>query len=170
MRTLIQRLAIGAVIVTGVPAAARAQAAPRPALVEGGAGFAQFMDDSPINHSVFDGGGRIYVSRRVAIGPEVTVMFGPGIDRDFFLTGNATIDLVDPSGPHAKAVPYVVGGAGFIRTTLPTGAGSFTSSEGAFTVGAGVRIAPANAWYVAPEFRFGWELHWRLGVQIGKRF
>src|SRR6187399_1432471 len=115
MRTLIQRLAIGAVIVTGVPAAARAQAAPRPALVEGGAGFAQFMDDSPINHSVFDGGGRIYVSRRVAIGPEVTVMFAPGIDRDFFLTGNATIDLVDPSGPHAKAVPYVVGGAGFIR-------------------------------------------------------
>lgn len=140
-------------------------------LIEGGPGYAEFVDSPPIEHSTWTFGGRVYVSRRVAIGPEVSLMSGPGIDRDSYLTGNVTIDLrAAPTAASSPVfVPYIVAGAGGVRMTSQVGTGPYTSGEGAWTVGAGARIAPTPHWYIAPELRLGWELHWRTAVMVGFR-
>jgi hypothetical protein len=161
------RLLAGTVTIALTLLAARSEAQRPAALLEGHAGHAWFVDDSPIPHLVLGGGGRVYVTRRIAVGPELTWMRGPGIDRDWFLTGNATIDLVRNGA--GRAVPYIIGGAGTQHTTIAVGTGRFSSTEGAFTAGAGVRVAPGGSWYFAPEFRLGWELHWRAGVSVGWR-
>jgi hypothetical protein len=155
-------------------ALAQPSPAGRPArsfLFEAGPGYAEFVDSPPIPHATVTLGGRVYVSRRVAIGPEVSLMFGPGIDRDVLLTGNATIDLRNARTTAATLafVPYIVAGAGFMTSRLQVGTGPYTSREPAWTVGAGARIAPARHWYIAPELRLGWELHWRTAVMVGVR-
>ena len=158
-----------------MPLAARAQesgaSAGKGFLVEGGVGYAEFVDSPPIQHSTVTFGGRVYISRRVAIGPEFSWMRGPGIDRDTFLTGNVTIDLrAAPTAASSPVfVPYIVAGAGFMSNTSQVGTGPYTSGEGAWTVGAGARIAPARNWYIAPELRLGWELHWRTALMVGFR-
>ena len=139
---------------------------PATVLVDAQAGRAWFADDSPIRRDVLGAGMRWYVSPRVAIGHEVTLMRGPGNERDFVVTGNASFDLV-PSGHGRTIVPYVIAGGGYTRMRREVGTGLFTSSEGALTGGAGVRITSASGWYAAPEFRVGWELHSRVSVTVG---
>jgi hypothetical protein len=139
-------------------------------VLEASAGHAEFADSPPVPHSVFSAGGRVYLSRRLALGPELTVMRGSGIDRDTFLTANATFDLlVPPPARPVQVVPYLIGGLGFVSMTTQVGTGPYSSSEGTFTTGAGVRVASRQGWFVAPEVRIGWELHWRAGVQVGFR-
>jgi len=139
-------------------------------LVEGGGGYASFVDDSPISHGVVQGSARWFLGSRVAVGPEVTYMRGPDSDRDWLVTGNVTIDAFRRSGAPRRVRPYIVAGAGLMHSTLPVGIGSFSSSEGAFTAGGGARITATRGWYLAPEVRLGWELHWRTGVTVGKSF
>jgi hypothetical protein len=138
-------------------------------LLEGGGGYASFVDDTPIHHGVVQGSGRVYVSSRVALGPEFTYMRGPQSDRKWFLTGNATIDLL-PGARRATVRPYLIAGGGVTHMTTRVGTGAYSSDEGTFTAGAGARIAAAARWYVAPEFRLGWELHWRANVVVGRTF
>lgn len=145
--------------------AARAQ--PSRVLVEGYAGAAWFIDEDPIDHAVLAASARYFVTSRLALGPEVTYMRGPGIDRDWFLMGNVSWDL---AGAGRTVTPYVIGSAGLQRTRLAVGTGAFVSKEGAWTGGVGVRVAPQRSrWFIAPEFRIGWEPHWRLGAWIGIR-
>ena len=63
---------------------AEAQSAPKggPDAVEIFAGYAGFVDDATIDHAVFGGAGRFYISPRASQGPEVTYMRGPDLDRD----------------------------------------------------------------------------------------
>lgn len=138
-------------------------------LVEVGGGGAAFVDDAPIHHFVVQGSGRIFVTPRVAVGPEFTYMRGPDADRDWFLTGNVTIDLVSAARP-VSLRPYVVAGAGLTHMTTDVGTGTFSSDEGTFTAGAGARIVAGRRWYVSPEFRVGWELHWRATLTVGRGF
>lgn len=138
-------------------------------LAEAGGGSASFVDNSPIRHGVVQGSGRVYVSSRVAVGPEFTYMRGPGADRKWFLTGNATIDLLPPAH-RATVRPYVIAGGGVTHMMTRVGTGPYSSDEGTFTAGVGARIAAAPRWYVAPEFRLGWELHWRANVVLGRTF
>jgi hypothetical protein len=138
-------------------------------LVEGGVGYAAFVDESPIPHGVVQGSVRGRLTPRVTVGPEFTYMRGPGADRDWFLTGNATIDLLAPTRA-AVVRPYVVAGAGGTHMSTRVGTGAYSSSEGAFTAGVGARIVAARRWYLAPEFRIGWELHWRLTATVGRAF
>ena len=141
--------------------------------VEVTAGYAAFVDDSAIGHSLVGGLARWQVTPRLSIGPEVTYMRGPRSDRDLFVTGNVTWDLVTQGAPRAGlVVPYVLGGAGFFRHFDKIGPLDFASNEGTFTAGGGARFWVTPRVYVGAEARVGWELHTRLagtvGVQLGR--
>jgi hypothetical protein len=154
-----------AALVTGLSPSAFAQGQ-RAAAVEGFAGYAGFVDDYMIPHAAFGGAARWYLLPRVAVGPELVYMIGPGEDRDRVLTGNVTFDFL--AGPRA-ATPFLVAGGGIFSHTSKFGDLSVTSAEGSFTAGGGVRIAVGDRLYVAPEFRIGWEPHFRVSVAVGWR-
>jgi hypothetical protein len=149
------------IVLTLGAAAGRAAAQPAPA-VEGAYGGAWFVDDGAIGHHVWAARFGWPVTRRISIGPEATWMIGPGSDRDFTLTGNVVYTFRD-RGP----APYVVGGAGLFRHSDRFNRTTFTSTEGAFTAGGGVRIPIGRRWYLAPDARFGWELHTRIQLGAG---
>lgn len=161
-------------VAVAVPAVAGAQGpstAERPWLVEGGVGHAEFADSPPVPHTVVGVGTRVYVTPRLAVGPEFTWMRGPGLDRDTFLTGNVTWDLrsAAPSAP-VRFVPYLLAGGGMMSHTGEIGnGGTFSSTEGTFTAGGGLRLQSSRGFYVATELRLGWETHWRAGVVVGFR-
>ncbi len=150
---------------------ALAQPGAAPAL-EVTVGYAGFVDDATISHGLVGGLARWSLTPRLSIGPEITYMRGPGFDRDLFVTGNVTWDLLSRPAPRpGLVVPYVVGGAGFSRHFDRFGPLRFASSEGAFTAGGGARVWVTRRVYVGAEARVGWELHTRLagtvGVQLG---
>ena len=135
---------------------ASAQSRPSPA-VEFAAGAFLFPDDALVTERLFGGSGRIYLSPRISIGPEVA--FGDGMNRrHLMLTGNITFDLLPPSqGSPRRITPFVVIGAGLFRTTeyspaaqtsarakepLLPAAASAASSPGVFTSAA--RFASAG--------------------------
>lgn len=153
-----------------LPVSALAQTEDRPSRtrLEATGGYAGFADDALIDHAVIGGAMRFYVSRRLSVGPEVTYMVGPGSDRDLMLTGNVTFDLLrSPDDRARRVMPFIVGGAGLFRSTRRFGQTSYSSTEGAFTGGTGVRVQLTDRLYVAPDFRLGWELHFRITATIG---
>jgi len=136
--------------------------------VEFGGGYAAFVDESPIDHTVVGGALRFHLTPRISVGPEVTYMIGPGHDRDLFVTGNVVFDLLPSSRSRIPPVmPFVVAGGGIQRFSNRFGSSSFSSWEGAVTGGGGVRIRLSNRVYVAPEFRIGWEPHYRFIAAVG---
>jgi hypothetical protein len=139
------------------------------ALVEFTAGYAAFVDDAPIEHAIAGAGARFHVSPRISIGPEAIYMRGPGSNRDFYLTGNITIDLGPADGRSAmrRVVPFVVGGAGYSRQWERIGAQPFSSGEIALTGGGGIRVRIDDRWHAAGEVRTGWEPHIRVSGTIG---
>jgi hypothetical protein len=113
----------------------------------------------------------VYLTPRVAIGPEVVYMRGPGSDRDLFLTGNLTFDVLPPrAGRPRRATPFLVAGGGFFQHRDRFGAFDFASYEGAFTAGGGVRASLSDRVYALADVRFGWELHARVNGGIGIGF
>lgn len=149
---------------------ARAQSTdirPAPA-VEFLAGYAGFVDDATIDHAIVGAAGRVYLTPRVAVGPEFVYMRGPDEDRDLFLTGNLTFDVLPPvSGVPRRVTPFLVAGGGFFQHSDRFGAVEFTSYEGAFTAGGGVRAWITRRVYALVDFRLGWELHARVNAGIG---
>lgn len=152
--------------------AGRASAQPSPApAVEVTAGYAGFVDEALIGHSVIGGQARWSVTPRLSVGPEITYMVGPGSDRDLFVTGNVVWDFVSRGVPRpGLVVPYVIGGAGFFRHSDRFGPMSFSSTEGTFTGGGGARVWVTPRAYVGGEARLGWELHTRLAATVGVTF
>jgi hypothetical protein len=151
---------------------ALAQPSPAP-VVEAAGGYAGFVDDALIGHGVVAGQARWALTPRLSVGPEITYMVGPASDRDLFVTGNVTWDLMSRGAPRpGLVVPYVVGGAGFFRHSNRFGPATFASNEGTFTGGGGVRVWATPRVYVGAEARLGWELHTRLtatlGIQLGR--
>jgi hypothetical protein len=134
--------------------------------VEGGGGYAGFLDDGTAGHTLVAIAGRIYLLPRVSIGPEFQYMAGERDHRDLMLTGNVYLDLIERT-PRNPVVPYLVVGGGVFQTRDEFVRGTFTSNEPGFTAGAGVRIFVGGNFYVAPEFRGGWEPHFRVSVSIG---
>jgi hypothetical protein len=63
--------------------------------------------------------------------------------------------------------PFFVAGGGLFHHSDRFPGSSFSSSEGAFTAGGGVRGWLNDRVYVAGDFRFGWELHYRIAGTIG---
>ena len=152
------------------PEASIAQGNTAAPVVELSAGHPGFVDDATIHNVAVGGSVRWHLSPRVSVGPELVYMRGPRSQRNVMATGNVTFDLLSP---HAERrwIPFIVAGAGLFRHSDRFGAQGFSSNEGAFTVGAGVRAAITDCWFVGGEWRFGWELHSRLngivGVKLG---
>ena len=154
---------------------ARAQEPPstRPApVVEGSLGWAGFGDEGIVHHTLLGAGARYYLSRRFSIGPELQYMVGPDSDRDLILTGNVVIDVLATVDRPRRTTPYLVAGGGLFRNSNRFQSGSFSSTEGAFTAGVGIRGWTSERVFLALDARLGWEPHFRLagtvGVAIGR--
>jgi hypothetical protein len=135
------------------------------------AGYAGFVDDATIDHIIFGTAARAYLTPRLAIGPELVYMRGPNSDRDLFLTGNLTFDVLPPHGGRPRRVsPFLVAGGGFFQHRDRIGPFDFTSYEGALTAGGGVRGWITDRVYTSGDVRFGWELHARVNAGVGIGF
>jgi hypothetical protein len=147
---------------------AAAQSIRPPASVEFFAGHAAFADDAAIEHSVVGGAGRIYVTPRISIGPEVTYMRGPDGDRDWFFLGNVIVDFRSPhSGRPPRVSPFAIAGAGFFTHSDRVGTSIYSSGEGTFAAGAGTRVHITERLYAVGDLRFGWEWHYGITGGIG---
>jgi hypothetical protein len=165
-------LAVILVLTSTAASAQTLEARPGPAL-EFLAGYAGFVDDAAIDHAIVGAAARVYLTPRLAVGPELVYMRGPNSDRDLFLTGNLTLDVLPPrAGRPRRVSPFLVAGAGFSQHRDRFGSLDFTSYEGAFTAGGGIRGWISDRIYTFGDVRFGWELHARvnggLGVAVGR--
>jgi hypothetical protein len=115
------------------------------------------------------GGARIYFRPRLSAGPEITYIRGQNHSH-LMVTGNLTVDLLAPPGQAgARVVPFVLVGGGLFQTREQFLTGTFTSTEGAFTAGAGVRGHLADRVTLGADVRIGWELHVRVSGTVGIR-
>jgi hypothetical protein len=164
---------IAAVVILVVPAmhtVAWAQERPQPA-AELAAGALLFADDGVVTEPFAGGTVRFYLLPRVSIGPEVAYISGEGHSH-LMLTGNVVFDVLAPAGGTPRPItPFVVVGGGLFRTReqFPFGE-TYTSSDGAFTAGGGVRALIGRQVLVGAEARIGWELHIRLNGFVGFHF
>jgi len=151
-------------IITADHAVAQANSAPS---ADVGAGVVSFVDDGPANEGMVSAGFRWYLSPRVSLGPEVVYISGEAHSH-VIATGNVTVDLVTTP---TRAMPFVVIGGGLYQTRERFAVGRFTSNEGAFTAGGGVRVPFGDRVSLGVDVRVGWELHLRvnglLSVKIG---
>ena len=148
---------------------AAAQQRPAPA-VEVAAGALLFAGDATVTEPFIGGAARIYVSPRISVGPEIAYISGERHSH-LMLTGNVTFDFLAPIQGRARTVtPFAVIGGGLFRTREEFFNDEiFTSSEGAFTAGGGVRALAGRRVIVGAEARVGWELHIRLNGFVGVR-
>jgi len=151
------------------PAKTVAQVRPGPA-AEFSAGWVGFADDGVVSEGVVGGTVRWHLSPRVSIGPEVLFIEGSNHSH-FVLTGNVTFDLLSPVNSKPRAItPFVVAGGGLFQTRESFRQGPFTSTEGAFTVGGGVRVRAGEHVTFGVDSRIGWELHVRVNGFVGVQF
>ncbi len=162
-------------ILSGVGQPVFAEDKPAP-IVEAVVGQSGFIDEAWDYFGTIGGGVRVFVTPRLAIGPEVAYLSGEFDASNLTVTANMTFDIVPDDG-RRRVVPYLVAGGGYLRqkTLVGGGPGStalvpFTSSEGTMSAGLGARIALGSTVFVAPEFRLGWEPETRIAVTIGMRF
>ena len=159
-------------LVAPIPAAA--QDRPRP-MIEAVVGTSGFVDEVMDHFLTIGAGARWFVTPRVAVGPEIVTQRGADEASNLTVTGNVTFDFVHDQ-PGRRVVPYVVAGGGYLRqrTIVGSGPGSnvlrpFTSTEGTLSGRVGARVSMGQRFYVAPEFRLGWEPELRITVMIGIR-
>jgi hypothetical protein len=138
----------------------------RPIVAEATVGWAGFVDDATIDHTVIGGGLRVPLFERVSVGPEVFYAIGPGHDRDWFVLGSIWFDLVRERRG-TPVVPYLVAGAGLMHNTNRYGPRTFTYLEGAFSAGGGARARVTDRVFVGGDVRLGWELHLRAAAHVG---
>jgi hypothetical protein len=134
------------------------------------AGALLFADDGVVTEGFIGGAARFYVLPRMSVGPEIAFVDGDDHSH-LMLTGNMTFDLVRPvNGQPPSFTPFAVVGGGVFRTreSFPNRE-PFTSSEGTFTAGGGVRALVGRYMFVGAEARVGWELHIRLNGMVGVR-
>ena len=162
-------LVASAVFATVMVGTAAAQDRPGP-VAELTAGWVGFADDGVVSEGLVGGSARWYVHPRISLGPELVHVIG-GNHTHLILTGNLTWDLFAPvSGRPRRITPFLVAGGGVFQTRETLFSGSFTSHEGAFTAGGGVRAAVGDRITIGLDTRVGWELHLRVGGSVGIRF
>src|SRR5262245_9662689 len=152
-----------------LPGRASAQHRPGPA-AEFSAGWVGFADDGVVGEGMVGGAARWYVSPRVSVGPEVLFIQGSNHSH-FVLTGNVNVDVLSPVNGRPRTVtPFLVAGAGLFQTRETFLNGPFTSTEGAFTAGGGVRARTGDHLTFGVDTRIGWELHVRVNGFVGIQF
>jgi opacity protein-like surface antigen len=130
--------------------------------VEGGGGHVVFADDGAIDHAAFGARIRSALTSRISAGPELAYMRGPGRDRDLFIMGGVSFDVLR----ERRVTPYVTTAAGMMFHSDELN--SWT--DFAFIVGTGARIAVTDRFFVATEGRLGRPMHAGLGLSLGYRF
>ena len=161
---------LGAIALLAPPVVhpASAQGRPSPA-AELAAGWIGFADDGIVSESLIGGAARVYVLPRISVGPEILYLRGQRHSH-LVLTGNVTWDVLAPVNGRQRAVtPFVVIGGGLFQTREMFPSGDFTSNEGAFTAGGGVRALAGDRLTVGIDARVGWELHARVNGTVGVR-
>jgi hypothetical protein len=131
--------------------------------VDGVVGWAGYVDDATIEHTLAGVSVRIPVSDRLSVGPEVVYSSGPDPQRNVALMGSLWFDL-GPAPARARVVPFLVAGGGYQRLRDVVG---FSSGEGAFTAGGGARVRVSDRLHVGGDLRVGWELHLRAAAHVG---
>lgn len=127
-------------------------------------GWVGFADDGIVSEGLFGGAARWHLSPRVSIGPELVYIQGDNHSH-FVVTGNLTFDFI-PDGP---VEPFFVVGGGMFQTHETFFDDAVTSSEGAFTVGGGVRGRLSDRVSLGLDVRIGWETHIRAGGIVSVR-
>ena len=163
-----------AAILCGAAQPALAQEKPAP-IIEIVIGRSGFIDEVWDYFTTIGGGARMYVTPRLAIGPEIAYLTGALEASNVSITGTLTFDFIRDDGS-PRVVPYFVAGGGYLRQTTLVGRGPgspglrpFTSSEGTVSGGVGARIAIGSRMFVSPEFRLGWEPESHIALMIGVR-
>lgn len=166
-------------IAIAAPAAAQvapaaAQVKPSP-IIEVAGGASGFVDEVWDFFTTVGAGVRIFLTPRVAVGPEALYMIGADETSNLTLTANVTFDLLSGDAPR-KLMPYIAAGGGYLRqrTLVGGGPGStslepFVATDATVSGGAGVRIALGDRVFIAPEFRMGFEPTTRITVSFGFR-
>jgi hypothetical protein len=156
------------VLFSSLTGSAAAQERPA-AAVEGSVGWIGFADDGVVSEGMIGADVRWYLSPRVSVGPEVVYISGRNHSH-LVATGNVTYDVMAaPADVTPRLTVFVVGGAGLFQTRETFFSGPYTSREGAFTAGGGVRGAVSNRMTVGVDARIGWELHIRVNGFVGVR-
>ena len=145
---------------------ASAQEAPRFA-ADVTLGWVGFADDGIVGEGVVGGAARWYLQPRISIGPEILFISGQNHSH-LVATGNLVWDLFSPAITRArKFTPFFVVGGGIFQTREFFTTGTFTTTEGAFTAGGGLRAQIGNRVTAGFDARVGWELHLRLNGTVG---
>ena len=141
-------------------------------VAEFSAGWIGFPDDGVlVSETPIGGTVRWHLTPRVSVGPELLWISGSNHSH-LVLTGNVTFDLFGPTNSRpAPITPFIVVGGGMFQTRESfVNGGDFTSTEGAFTAGGGVRANPSDRITVGVDARLGWETHIRVNGFVGVRF
>ena len=168
---MIAGLGLTGLLASPIASVVTAQERPRPA-VEGAVGWVGFADDGTVSETLVGGAARVYLSPRMSVGPEVVYIQGERHSHLLF-TGNLTWDVLGPiDGGQRRVTPFLVAGGGVFQTREQFFGEPFTSREGAFTAGGGIRTAAGDRLTAGVDLRIGWELHVRIngfiGVPIGR--
>jgi hypothetical protein len=164
----LMKVAIGAFVLLAAPLADPAAAQDRPGpMVELAAGWVGFADDGIVSEGLIGGAVRLYLRPRLSVGPEIASIHGENHSH-LMVTGNVTCDLLSPINGRSRQInPFVIAGGGLFQTRERFFNETFTSSEGAFTAGGGVRALVGNRVTIGVEARVGWELHLRINGLVG---
>ena len=170
MKLRMSRALVSALVFLARPMAEPAAAQERPgAVAEFAGGWVGFADDGVVSEGLVGGAVRLYLSPRISIGPEVLYLSGDNHSH-LVVTGNLTWDVLAPTNGRPPSVtPFVVVGGGLFQTREQFAAGPFTSNEGAFTAGGGVRALVSDRVTIGADARVGWELHVRVNALVGVR-
>jgi len=155
---------LSALLLVAPPAVDPACAQNPPHAVEFAAGWVGFADDGIVSETLIGGAARWYVLPRISLGPEVAYILGENHSH-LMVTGNLTWDILSPKrGP---VTPFLTVGGGLFQTRESFPSGDFTSDEGAFTMGGGVRVLVNDRVTAGIDVRVGWETHLRVAGSIG---
>lgn len=127
--------------------------------LRGDVGTAAFLDDSRDQHLLLAASLRAYFTERLSFQPEYQFLDGQGHYDSIFLASVAH----DLRPSTRRIVPYVLVGAGVQRYVQPR----FSTTEAFFSGGFGAKIYLHPRWYIAPDFRVGFEPHYRFSFGLG---
>lgn len=132
--------------------------------IDAAGGWVGFADDGIVSEALIGGAARWHLRPRLSIGPEV-VYIGGDNHSHLVVTGNLTFDF----RPGQAVQPFLVVGGGMFQTHEEFFDDAFTSREGAFTAGGGVRGRVSDRVSVGIDARIGWETHIRIGGLVSVR-
>jgi hypothetical protein len=163
------RVLVPVVLTLALGHASNARAQSSGTWLDAGAGWVGFADDGIVSEGMVSGAVRWGLGQRLSVGPEVVFIAGQH-HHHLIATGNVVIDLVRRNGNAPPVVaPFVVAGAGLYRTSHDFPGGTYTSTEGAFTAGGGVRVRTGDRVTIGVDARIGWETHVRVNGVVGVR-